>query len=213
MNLSKDQLMIQLNIWSKKKPRFLKAIKKPSLALIFEKRAAKYPKHTATIFSNQLYSYQYINELANQLCHFLLSQKKIKNNNIGIFLEHPVQRLIAILAINKAGLNMILFNAQSDFSIQKQLIDQTKPQLLVTAQDLMTNQFCQFFQPHNCYGFTDQITFEEKIDQFPTFNPATTRNSIQSHLIQMTNAEQILTLNAQQWLALDEIRNTLENIK
>lgn len=68
----------------------------------FENQALLHPNKTALRFNEQLYNYSQLNELANQVAHYLLQTKK-EQSIIGLAMERTPELLIALLAIHKIG--------------------------------------------------------------------------------------------------------------
>ena len=71
---------------------------------LFESQVEKTPDNVAIIFNQTKLTYQRLNELANELAHYLLYKYQIKPNDlIGIELERSEWMVIGILAIIKSG--------------------------------------------------------------------------------------------------------------
>ncbi|WP_298734178.1 amino acid adenylation domain-containing protein, partial [uncultured Chitinophaga sp.] len=71
---------------------------------LFEEQAALTPEATAMVFEQTIITYRQLNELANQLSHYLLQQHHIQPEDLtGIHLQRSEWVVIAILAVLKAG--------------------------------------------------------------------------------------------------------------
>jgi non-ribosomal peptide synthetase-like protein len=70
---------------------------------LFEKTALIYPDHTAILFENSSISYQELNQKANILADFLVSQGLKTGDFVGILLNRSPEVYISMLAILKAG--------------------------------------------------------------------------------------------------------------
>ncbi|MEN2401845.1 non-ribosomal peptide synthetase [Flavobacterium sp. MC2016-06] len=71
---------------------------------LFEEQVEKTPNNTAVVFENKAFTYQELNELSNQLAHYLRESYAIQANDlIGIKLERSENLIIAILGILKSG--------------------------------------------------------------------------------------------------------------
>ena len=70
---------------------------------LFEAQVAKTPKNTAVSFEGQSYSYQELNQRANQLAHHLVGLGVKPDSRVGLFIERSLDILVAMLAVNKAG--------------------------------------------------------------------------------------------------------------
>ncbi|MFT5757209.1 MAG: amino acid adenylation domain-containing protein [Alteromonadaceae bacterium] len=69
----------------------------------FEEQAQRVPKRIAVVFEGQSFSYQLLNEKANQLACLLREQGVVCETLVGVYLERSVDMPLAILAILKAG--------------------------------------------------------------------------------------------------------------
>ena len=69
----------------------------------FEYSAAHCPDHVALICNKTRLTYQALNEKANQLAHYLLSESVMPMSIVGILLDRSVESYISILAILKIG--------------------------------------------------------------------------------------------------------------
>ena len=71
---------------------------------LFEEQVSNNPDAIALVFEEQQLSYQQLNQRANQLAHYLITEKQIKPDTlVGICLERSLELVIAILGILKAG--------------------------------------------------------------------------------------------------------------
>ena len=70
----------------------------------FENTVLKYPKNKALLFENKIFTYQELNEKANQLAHYLKEKYTVGPDTlIGIELERSEWLIISMLAILKTG--------------------------------------------------------------------------------------------------------------
>jgi len=75
-----------------------------TLVDLFETQVEKNPNNLALVFESQRLTYQQLNQLANQLAHYLIQNHKIKPDTlIGICVERSLEMIIGVLAILKAG--------------------------------------------------------------------------------------------------------------
>jgi amino acid adenylation domain-containing protein len=70
---------------------------------LFEQQVEQTPNHIAATFANSYFTYQELNQKANQLAQFLQSLGVKPGDFIGIFKERDTNFLLGILAILKAG--------------------------------------------------------------------------------------------------------------
>ncbi|WP_066426911.1 non-ribosomal peptide synthetase [Anabaena sp. 4-3] len=70
---------------------------------VFEQQVAKTPADVAVVYENHSFTYQELNQRANQLAHHLKSLGIKPDAPVGICLERSLEAAIAILATLKAG--------------------------------------------------------------------------------------------------------------
>jgi len=70
---------------------------------LFEAQVEKTPQAAAVIFEDQLLTYADLNARANQLAHYLRSQKVGPEVLVGICLERSLEMVVGLLGILKAG--------------------------------------------------------------------------------------------------------------
>lgn len=71
--------------------------------LKFEQQALLQPEQIAVVFANQQLNYEQLNQKANQLAYYLLSQGISTESRVGVALERSADTAIALLAILKSG--------------------------------------------------------------------------------------------------------------
>ena len=69
----------------------------------FEAQVQRTPQATAVVFEEQHLTYQQLNEQANQLADFLITQGVVADMLVGVCLERSLEMVVAILGILKAG--------------------------------------------------------------------------------------------------------------
>ncbi len=74
-----------------------------SLAECFVAQVQKTPTHTALIFEKAHFTYQELNERANQLAHYLLAKGVTSETLVPLFLERSPEMIVAMLAVLKSG--------------------------------------------------------------------------------------------------------------
>ncbi|MBE2223592.1 MAG: amino acid adenylation domain-containing protein, partial [Anaerolineae bacterium] len=70
---------------------------------LFEAQVKKTPTATAVTFEGKPYSYQVLNERANQLAHYLRSLGVGPEKLVGIYVERSFEMIVGLLGILKAG--------------------------------------------------------------------------------------------------------------
>ncbi|RZM81335.1 hypothetical protein C3B51_09160 [Pseudoalteromonas rubra] len=70
---------------------------------VFEQQVTALPEHCALVFGETSLSYRALNERANQLAHYLVSQGMTPGSYVGVCINRSAEMMIAILATLKAG--------------------------------------------------------------------------------------------------------------
>ncbi|WP_162197954.1 non-ribosomal peptide synthetase [Pseudoalteromonas rubra] len=70
---------------------------------VFEQQVTALPEHCALVFGETSLSYRALNERANQLAHYLVSQGVTPGSYVGVCINRSAEMMIAILATLKAG--------------------------------------------------------------------------------------------------------------
>ena len=79
-------------------------LKEACIHELFEKQVAATPDSIALIFGDETLTYQDLNERANQMAHYLVSDRAVKPGSlIGVCLERSLEMVIAMLGVLKAG--------------------------------------------------------------------------------------------------------------
>ena len=76
---------------------------KQNLSQLFSEQASISPAKVALIAGEETFSYQELDQRANQLASFLLSQGVGPETLVGVLLDRKPEMLIAVLAVLKAG--------------------------------------------------------------------------------------------------------------
>nr|WP_225931810.1 beta-ketoacyl-ACP synthase II [Leptolyngbya sp. 7M] len=70
---------------------------------LFETQVEQTPDAIALVFEDQQFSYETLNQVVNQLAHYLLTLNVTPDAPIGLYLNRSPTMLIALLAVLKAG--------------------------------------------------------------------------------------------------------------
>ena len=71
---------------------------------LFEEQVQKTPHHTALVYNNTLFTYEELNQAANQLAHHLIHTYQIqKDDLVGVMADRSEKMIISLLGILKAG--------------------------------------------------------------------------------------------------------------
>ena len=89
----------QLQIWNQTNSDFPH---NQTLVDLFEAQVCKTPNNIALVFEDQSLSYKELNQLANQLAHYLIENHKIKPDTlIGICVERSLEMVIGLSVFSK----------------------------------------------------------------------------------------------------------------
>jgi len=139
----------------------------------FEQQVAKTPNATAIIDNQQVYSYQALNQRANQLAHWLQQQDVKSEQLVAFCLPRNAQMLIAMLAIQKAGAGYLPLDIKQPEARLQYIVEHAKATLCLT-----NNVTAKVFSSENikCLNI-DQ--FSDNLMSLPTDNLAATTTSEQ----------------------------------
>jgi len=174
------------------KQAYLRTSASPAgLGIAFEKAVKRNPDGAALLFEDEHYTYQELNEWANQIAHYYLSLGARKGDVIAVMLENRSELLATVIALAKIGVTIALVNTSQTGKVLSHSINLVKPIALIFGDEV-----------HHCideiradlninedrfHWFADQATRQdvgtaphgyinlaEQIDHFPKFNPPTT---------------------------------------
>jgi len=104
---------------------------------LFEEQAENNPEAVAVIFDDQQICYGELNRKANQLAHYLLSEKQIKPEDlVGICVERSLDLIVCILAVLKAGGAYVPLDPDYPQARLQYMLDDAKVSTVITQQHL-----------------------------------------------------------------------------
>lgn len=106
---------------------------------LFEMQVNKNPAHTAFLFNQQAYSYQELNQKANQLARYLRRMHVKPNMAVSCCLERSFDYLVAILAILKAGAGYIPLDPYLPKERLLLILNESQSNVLITNKTLKNN--------------------------------------------------------------------------
>lgn len=176
------------------KQAYLRTDSSPAgLGIAFEKAVARHPHGDALLFEEQRFSYQALNEWANQIAHYYLSIGARKGDVIAIMVENRPELIASVIALAKIGVTSALVNTSQTGKPLTHSINLVKPiaiivgdECLAAVEDVRADLEIANDRFH---WFADQETrkdagkapkgyanLNEKAEPFPKFNVATTQN-------------------------------------
>lgn len=181
------------HILSGLKQAYLRTPASPTgLGIAFEKAVKRNPQGIALLFEDQSYSYRALNEWANQIAHYYLSLGAKKGDVIAVMVENRPELIATIVALAKIGVTIALVNTSQVVKVLahsinlvnpiaviageevRAAIDEARPELKV-PQDRFHWFADQETRKHAGTAPKDYVNLAQQIDQFPKFNPSTTR--------------------------------------
>ncbi|MFD2785408.1 amino acid adenylation domain-containing protein, partial [Hymenobacter rubripertinctus] len=105
---------------------------------LFEKQAAATPQQPAVLFEGMVFSYQELNEKANQLANHLREQYQLgKDDMVGLMVDRSEKMIIGILAVLKAGAAYVPIDPEYPQARKAFIMQDTALQVLITQTDYM----------------------------------------------------------------------------
>lgn len=174
------------------KQAYLRTSASPAgLGIAFEKAVKRNPDGAALLFEDERYTYQELNEWANQIAHYYLSLGARKGDVIAVMLENRSELLATVIALAKIGVTIALVNTSQTGKVLSHSINLVKPIALIFGDEV---HYCideiradLNINEDRFHWFADQATRQdvgtaphgyinlaEQIDHFPKFNPPTT---------------------------------------
>lgn len=161
------------------------------LGIAFEQTARKYPQGIALKFEDQSFSYQQLNEWANQIAHLYLKLGAKKGDVIALMLENRPEMIASVIGLAKIGVTIALVNTSQVGKILAHSINLVQPFAVIVGEEcqqaILDIQAELQVQPERFFWFADSETLKntgiapesftnlaQKIQTFPTFNPSTT---------------------------------------
>lgn len=104
---------------------------------LFEKQVKKTPNNIAIIFNDKTLTYKELNEKANQLARFLISNKITIGDMVCILLDKSLEMIVSILAILKVGGTFLPIDINYPRERIDYIINDSKAKILLTTQNLI----------------------------------------------------------------------------
>ncbi|AIC93107.1 non-ribosomal peptide synthetase [Shouchella lehensis] len=104
---------------------------------LFENQVKINPELIAVVFDEKEYSYQYINDKANQLANFLQKKGVEEENLVGVCLERSVDLIITLIGILKAGCAYVPIDPLLPKQRIEYILDDASIEHIVTQENLL----------------------------------------------------------------------------
>lgn len=141
-----DQSIAKLNfIGAEQKDHLLSFSNIPSEYIIaqspvalFEEQAAKTPHSLAVAYNATTLSYKELDEMANQLAHYLIADHRVRRNDmVGIMLDRSEHMIVAILGVLKSGAAYVPIDPDYPDSRKAYIMHDTGIKVLLTQTDYL----------------------------------------------------------------------------
>jgi amino acid adenylation domain-containing protein len=134
---------------------------------LFELNVSKHPTATALIFENQSFTYQELNEKANQLAHYLLELPIQPGAFIGLCMDRSAEMLVGLLAIFKAGAAYVPLDPGYPASRLEYMLNDSGVDIILTSGALAVGVNKNRQYQTICL---DEVAVVEKVAQYPKQN-------------------------------------------
>src|SRR5215469_13237862 len=103
---------------------------------VFEAQARKTPAAIALSFQQQAMTYSELDEQANQLAQFLVTQNIKAETPVALYLERTPRMVVAILAVLKAGATYVPIDLAYPPDRLAFMLEDTRAPILITEESL-----------------------------------------------------------------------------
>ncbi|WP_195576560.1 non-ribosomal peptide synthetase [Paenibacillus sp. 1001270B_150601_E10] len=77
--------------------------KDQTILQLFEEQARQNPEALAIVYEQETWTYRQLNEQANRLAHYMMQKGIARESIVGLWMQHSIEAVVAILAVMKAG--------------------------------------------------------------------------------------------------------------
>lgn len=176
------------------KQAYLRTPNSPAgLGIAFEKAVKRNPHGYALLFEEQKYTYQQLNDWANQIGHYYLSIGAQKGDVIAVMIENRPELVASVLALAKIGVTAALVNTSQVGKVLAHSINLVNPIALIVGEECraavdeirqelnLTEQRFHWFadqetRQHAGTAPAHYLNLADEIITFPTFNTPTTHS-------------------------------------
>lgn len=176
------------------KQAYLRTPNSPAgLGIAFEKAVKRNPHGYALLFEEQKYTYQQLNDWANQIGHYYLSIGAQKGDVIAVMVENRPELVASVLALAKIGVTAALVNTSQVGKVLAHSINLVNPIALIVGEECraavdeirqelnLTEQRFHWFadqetRQHAGTAPVHYLNLADEIITFPTFNTPTTHS-------------------------------------
>lgn len=135
----------------------------------FNEQCRRSYKSVAVIVEGGNYTYEQLQRLSNQLAHHLIKQTgsidKKETYLIPVLMPRTVEMLIALIAIQKAGMAYVPISAEYPMQRIHSILDQVDAKIVVSHTNLLTNELTQSLNSQNIEVIDTKLS-NEKLSEF-----------------------------------------------
>jgi amino acid adenylation domain-containing protein/non-ribosomal peptide synthase protein (TIGR01720 family) len=132
---------------------------------LIEAQVIKSPDATALVFNDEQFSYQQLNEKANQLAHYLIGKAVKDEMLVPICIDRSIEMMVAILAVLKAGAAYVPIDPEYPLERISYMLEDT------AAAFVLTNQHNRIKLPAStAVTFIDVYSEIDAIEKCPIYN-------------------------------------------
>lgn len=118
------------------KQAYLRTPKTPAgLALAFERAAQKNPQGIALLCEDQKYTYQQLNDWANQIAHYYIAKGAKKGDVIAVIVENRSELIATVIGLAKIGVVSALVNTSQTGKVLTHSINLVKPIGVIVGEE------------------------------------------------------------------------------
>jgi amino acid adenylation domain-containing protein/non-ribosomal peptide synthase protein (TIGR01720 family) len=113
------------------------AVGDASLAGLFETQVKRTPTHVAVVFGERKFTYEELNQRANQLARQLGELGVRLDSRVGIFMERSLEMLVGLLAVNKTGAAYVPMDPAFPGDRLSHMLDDAQVSVVLTQPELV----------------------------------------------------------------------------
>ena len=101
---------------------------------LFEEQVEKTPNNIAVVFEGKQLTYRKLNEKANQLAHYLVSNNVHVGDIVGIYLQKSLEVIVSMFAILKAGAAFLPLDAEYPTERLNYILSNSNPKVILSSK-------------------------------------------------------------------------------
>lgn len=139
--VTEDEKQLQLESWNSTAAHFPEEF---CIHQLFEMQVQASPHAIALEYQDQQLTYAELNDRANRLAHYLITEKSVKPDTfVGICLERSVDMVVAMLGIYKAGAAYVPLDPDYPPSRIQYMLDDANLAIVLTHKNLSANNILE----------------------------------------------------------------------